>query len=73
MPILPIQHAKPLRPDVTRLGPEEVRRQEALLASPAQQGPRFPGDGGRSLPRGGSPALRGGHRMAAPVWNREEG
>ena len=72
MPTLPIHHAKPLRPDTARLGPQEARREETLLASPAPHGPRFPGDGGRVLPAGGGLALRNGARIAPPVWYRAE-
>ncbi|HEY8612477.1 MAG TPA: hypothetical protein VIL69_14465 [Roseomonas sp.] len=72
MPNLPIQQAKPLRPDPARPGPKEARRQAALLAPPTPHGQRFPGDGGKSLPSGGGPALRSSHRIADPVWRRED-
>jgi hypothetical protein len=67
MPILSILQAKPLRPDATRLGPEEARRQAALLETPHQQGQRFPGDGGRPLPPGGGAGRPTGHGPAEPV------
>ena len=71
MPTLPIQHARPLRPDAARLGPDEARRQAALLETPRQHGKRYPGDGGQSLPQGGGPALRVAGRPTDPVWQHE--
>ncbi|WP_458097453.1 hypothetical protein [Roseomonas sp. WA12] len=67
MPILSIVQAKPLRPDATRLGPEEARRQAALLETPHPEGQRFPGDGGRALPSTGQVDHRRAHHPAGRV------
>ena len=68
MPTLSTLQAKPLRPDTTRLGPEEARRRAALLARPAPHGSRLPGGGGSFLAQGGGPVLRGVERPHDPVW-----
>ncbi|MBP0443710.1 hypothetical protein J8J14_02870 [Roseomonas sp. SSH11] len=64
MPVLPIRRAKPLRPDHARLGPQEARREAALLTMVPRHRSRFPGDGGRVLPMGGPAASRGLSRQA---------
>ena len=70
MMTLPVQHARPLRPDEARLGPVEARRQAALLEVPSRAGQRYPGDGGRILPAGGGMGLRHAGRQAP--WRSEE-
>jgi len=51
MPTLPTSQARPVRADSIRLGRSEAERQAALMNKPNGATTRFPGDGGRALPR----------------------